>query len=213
MGDVLEGMSEPDDDASEADRQEFKPKKVRVTVLKVEEASLPAIDDEFAKKVGAPDVAQMYKTVSDLLTKQAEEKTSGQLREQINKFLSTQYPFDLPLSLIEAEKKQRLGEMMQEPKAKAAWQKMSQEERKAQEQALADEAAQAVRLFYLSRQLVRDANVPVTHKEVQYEAVALLQSNGARDVEVDRIPREVYALAFSKVILAKAQDFILEEKA
>ncbi len=212
-GDVLEGMSEPDDDASEADRNEFKPKKVRVTVLKVEEASLPAIDDEFAKKVGAVDVAQMYKTVSDLLNKQAEEKVSGQLREQINTFLSTQYPFDLPLSLVEAEKKQRLSEMMQDPKAKTAWQKMSQEERKTQEQALADEAAQAVRLFYLSRQIVRDANVPVTHKEVQYEAVALLQSNGTRDVEVDRIPREVYALAFSKVILAKAQDFILEEKA
>lgn len=210
-GDVLEGMSEPDDDATDAEKQEFKPKKVRVSILKAEEATLPAIDDEFAKKVGASDVEHMRKTVTDLLNKQADEKASNQLREQVNDFLSAQYTFDLPQSLIEAEKKQRLNELLQEPKTKAVWQKMSQEERKAKEQELADEAAQAVRLFYLSRQIVREANVPVTHKEIQYEAVAILQSSGARDVQVDQIPREVYALAFSKVILAKAQDYILEK--
>lgn len=210
-GDVLEGLSEADDTATDAEKQEFKPKKVRVSVLKAEEATLPALDDEFAKKVGASDVAHMRKTVTDLLNKQVDEKVSQAMREQINEFLSAQYSFELPQSLIEAEKKHRLNEVLQDPKTKAAWQKMSQEERKAQEQKLADEAADAVRLFYLSRQIVREANIPVTHKEIQYEAVALLQSNGARDVQVDQIPREVYALAFSKVILAKAQDYILEK--
>ncbi len=44
-GDVLEGMSEPDDNASEEEKKEFKPKKVRLHLLKVEQAVLPELND------------------------------------------------------------------------------------------------------------------------------------------------------------------------
>ena len=48
---------------------------------------------------------------------------------------------------------------------------MSQEERKTLEDKIGQESAQAVRLFYLSRQIVQGAKIPVTHKEVQNEAI------------------------------------------
>jgi hypothetical protein len=48
----------------------------------------------------------------------------------------------------------------------------------------------------------------VTHKEIQDEAIATLQSFGQQTV--DKIPKEIFALALSKVILAKAQSAILE---
>ncbi|HSX10437.1 MAG TPA: trigger factor [Chlamydiales bacterium] len=210
-GDVLDGVSEPDDNASDEEKKEFKPKNVRLSVLKVEEATLPELDDEFAKKVGATDVAHMRQSISDLLNKQADEKVNNEMREQVNEFLIQKYAFDLPQSLIETEKKHRINQLAQDPKFKANWQKMSQEERKALEEKLTAESNQAVRLFYLSRQLVYNEKIPVTHLEVQQEAISMYQSHsGGRNAEIDQLPKEIYALALSKVILAKAQDFVLK---
>ncbi len=209
MGDVLEGMSEPDDTCDRRRKKQFKPKKVRVTLLKVEEATLPELNDEFAKKVGAADIAQMRESIANILNAQADEKAQNELREQVNEFLTEHYPFDLPQSLVDTERKHRHNQQLQDPKFKANWNKMSQEERRNFENQLAVESGQAVRLFYLSRQIVNEAKIPVTHKEVQDEAIAVLESHGNRNIQIDQIPKEVYALALSKVILAKSQDYII----
>lgn len=209
-GDVLEGMSEPDDTATEEEKKEFTPKKIRLHLLKVEQATLPELNDEFAKKVGASDVAAMRDSVSSILNQKADEKTQIELREQVNDFLVEQYSFDLPLSLVETEKKHRLQQMLKDPKLKKDWDSMSHEEKEKLDEKLSLESSQAVRLFYLSRQVVREAKIPVTHKEVQDEAVATLNSYGMNRVDIEKISKEVYALALSKVILAKAQDFIIQ---
>lgn len=210
-GDVLEGVSEPDETATDAEKEEFKPKNVRLTILKVEEAILPEINEEFANKVGAKDVDHMRESISNLLNKQADDKVQTETREQVNQFLIENYLFDLPQSLIETEKKHRLAQAQLDPKFKAAHNKMSQDERKSLDEKLMVESNQAVRLFYLSRQIVQDAKIPVTHQEVQNEAISIYQSYGSRSPETDNLPKEIYALALSKVILAKAQDHVIQQ--
>ena len=209
-GDVLEGISEADETATEAEKAEFKPKNVRITILKVEQSALPELDDAFAKKVGAETIEEMKKSIEGILKQQVEAKALSDLREQVNDFLIANYPFDLPQSLVDTEKKHRFGQLAQDPKFKAGWDKRSQKERQNLNETISAESAQAVRIFYLSRQIVRDAQIPVTHQEVQNEAVAMIQSHGGKNVEIDQIPKEIYALALSKVILAKAQDYVLE---
>lgn len=208
-GETIEGISEPDTDATESEKNEFKPKKVRIKILVVEEASLPEMDDEFAKKVGAQDVAAMRKSITDLLTAQADEKVLDEVRDQINDFLIKNHSFELPSSLIETEKRYRLNQIQQNPKSRSDWSKKSPAERKAAEEEIHQEAEQAVKLFYIARKIVQDEKIPVTHKEVQEEAVQVLRSFGVRDME--KIPKEIYALALSKVILAKAQNLILHK--
>lgn len=210
QGDVLEGVSEVDETASEEEKKEFSPKNVRITILKVEGAELPPIDDEFALKVGAPDVEKMRASVEDLLKKQAEEKAMSQEREQVNDFLIKEHECELPKSLIDTEKKHRITQMAQDPKFKAQWEKMSEEEKKALDEKLQAESTSAVKLFYLSRKIVQDQKIPVTHQEVENEAISIYQSHG-QQVQADQLPKEIYALALSKVILAKAQDHILKK--
>jgi trigger factor len=210
VGDVLEGTSEPDDTETDEEKNEFKPKKVRVTILKVEKAKLPELNDEFAKKVGAADVDAMRQSIIGMLNKQADEKVHGELREQVNDFLIEKYPFELPHSLIDTEKKHRLQQLAKNPEFRENWQKMIPDEQKTIEKNLENESGQAVRLFYLSRKIVNDAKISITHKEIQDEAIATLRSFGKSKIE--KIPKEVYALALSKIILAKAQDHILAEK-
>jgi FKBP-type peptidyl-prolyl cis-trans isomerase (trigger factor) len=206
-GDVLEGMSQPDDTASEEEKKEFKPKKIRLTVLKVEEATLPELTPEFTQKVGAVDAEAMRKSIEGNLNARAEESVQDALRTQVNEFLTENYSFELPHSLIQTEQKHRIDQQLQNPKFKARFDKMTQEERKKIEAEAESEAREAVRLFYLSRQIVRDASISVTHQEVQEEAIRMLQSSGAHNI--DKISKEVFALGLSKVLLAKAQSHIL----
>jgi len=209
-GDTVEGISEPDANASEEERKEFAPKKVRIHILKVEAAELPPLDEEFAKKVGSRDLEHMRETIVDMLNKQADGKAHELLREQVNDFLVEEYPFDIPQSLAATEKEHRFRQLGENPEFRKDWDKMSQDDRKAFDDKMTSESAQAVRLFYLSRQVVRDAQISITHKEVQDEAVATLRAHGMQQqISIDQIPKEVYALALSKIILARAQDYII----
>jgi len=214
VGDRLEGMSEPDANATEEEKRQFTPKKVLITIVKNEKATLPPLDDEFAKKVGARDIAHMRETVSDMLNRQADEKAREALREQVNDFLIGEYPFELPQSLVQTEKEHRFRQLMQIPNFQRDWERMPREEQASYEQRMTLESEHAVRLFYLSRQVVREANIGITHTEVQNEAVATLRAHGAQQqVSLDQIPKEVYALSLSKIILARAQDHIIQTSA
>ncbi len=152
----------------------------------------------------------MRQSITSILNQKADEKVQTALRDQVNDFLVEQYPFELPLSPIETEKKHRHQQLLKDPKFRKNWDSMSQDERKKIEEKLTEESTQAVRLFYLSRQVVHNAKIPITHKEVQDEAVATLNAYGVGRIEIDKISKEVYALALSKVILSKAQDHIIQ---
>ena len=208
-GDVLEGVSEADETASEEEKKEFVPKKVRLTIHRAETAELPEIDEEFCKKVGAENPEQLRESVRSILDRNAEDKAESEKREQVNQFLVQTYTFELPLSLIELEKNHRKKQMLQNPQSAASFEKLTAEERHKFDQKLYDESVQAVRLFYLTRKIVREAQLPITQGEVQQEAINSASGLGRR-VNPEELPKEAYALALSKVILAKAQTYILE---
>lgn len=151
----------------------------------------------------------MRESIASLLNKQADEKVHSEMREQVNDFLALNHLFELPKSLVDTESKHRLTQLTHDPNFKGKWNNMSQEERKNLESKIAEEAKQAVRLFYLSRSIVQKEKIPVTHQEVQQEAIQIYQSHGA--ASADQIPKEVFALALSKVILTKAQDHFLKK--
>lgn len=212
IGDVVEGMSEPDDTATDEEKKEFKPKKVRLNVLKVEKATLPEMDDEFAKKVGAKDVAGMHDLVLGVLKRQVEDKAQNDLREQVNDFLVTQYMFDLPRSLVEAEYKHRFAQGMRNPEFKNHMEQASAEQKKKIEDRIREETDQSLRLFYLSKQIVQDAKLPITHQEVQQRAVEQRRENQMGMEGGEQIAKEEFALALSTVFLTKAQDFIINSQ-
>lgn len=208
-GAVLEGESVADDTLSEEEKKEFTPKKVRLTIHRVEEATLPELDDEFAKKVGVEDIADLREQVKSILQRNVDDQADSKLREQVNDFLTQNYTFEMPLSLIDTERKHRKQQFLSDPKAAETYELLSEEEKQKLDERIYNESSEAVRLFYLSRHVVREAKLPVTHEEVQEEAVKTASSFGQR-IAPDQLPKEAFALALSKVILAKAQNYILE---
>ncbi len=210
IGDVVEGLSELDAEATEEEKKNFQPKKTRVSIVKIEETILPALDDEFAKKLRVDNVQAMQNSITQMLHEQLKQKVHEEQRSEILTFLAETYPFEIPQSLLNAEIDHRKNNFFRDAQFKKSWDTKSPEEQEDFLKNLRLEAANAVRLFYLSRQIVRENNLGITHKEVQDIAVQLLQREGKqRPISPDAIPQEIRALALSKVILAHAQDYII----
>ncbi|PIS01159.1 MAG: trigger factor [Chlamydiae bacterium CG10_big_fil_rev_8_21_14_0_10_35_9] len=209
--DSIEGTSKPDPDVSEKEKKEFEPKNVKVTIKKIEEATLPNLDDEFAKKLGVESVEKLKESVEKMLKDQAQEKYEKDKREAVNKFLTDTYQFDLPESLVQKEIDFRFSQLMENPKTKKEYETFSDKEKQRQMDNLKQQSIDAVRLFYLSRKIVSDAKINVTYDDVVKEALLSLQQYGHTKIDPKSIPQEVYALAFSKVMLKKAQDYIFNQ--
>lgn len=207
-GDVLEGVSEADETASEEEKKEFSPKRVRLTLHKVELAHLPTVDDEFARTLGVPDVAALRVSIQGKLQDLLEQDRQEKRRKQVNDFLMQRYDFELPLSLIKAEQDHRLKEALHDSSQRKSYESSSEEEKKKVHERMFLEASQSIKLFYLARQVIRDANIPVTHSEVEQAAIQLAQG---QKLDPEHLPRELYALALSTVILRKAQDYLLKK--
>ncbi len=209
-GDVLEGVSEADSHLSEKEKKEFQPKKVQITLKKVEKAEFPDLNEDFLKQVGVSSEEEFRKKLRDMLEKKEEERKEADIRDQINQFF-LKIPFDLPLSLIEAEKTHRKKQFLENPKHQKQAEKMTQEEKLEVDQRFYEQAEKAVRLFYISRKIVQEAGIQVTHKEVEAEALRSLQAYGPLKIDPKKIPSEVFALALSKLILARSQDHIIKQ--
>ncbi len=202
----FEGFSVPDEDASEEEIASYPPKKVLVTLKKIETAKLPELNDDFAKKTGVETVEDMKKSLKNILSKKSEEKVERETREQVNVFLINNAKFDLPASLIEDEKNHRLNNSLQNPQFKAKWNSMTQEERKDIEDKLESQAKISIYLFYLSKKIVKDNNIQIDPEEIEAQALALTNKSSKKELD-----KNDYAFAFSTLILSKAQDYILEQ--
>jgi trigger factor len=209
-GDVIDGISQPDEDLPEEEKSKYENKKVRITVKKVEEITLPELDDEFAKKLGAKDVPEMKKSIAEMLNRQSDEKVALEKRDQVNLFLIDNFHFELPSSLVQKEKEHRLKQYQNDPKFRSNWNKMSKEEKEKTEKDIEKRAKNSIDLFYLSKKIVDEAKLSISQEEIEKEAQFMFNSQKEQNPE-EKIPQENYAIALSKIMLEKAQDYILKK--
>ncbi len=203
-GDVIEGLSYPDPEISAEEKKQFEPKKVRLTIKKVEEATLPAIDDNLAKKMGAENVEKMREKITGLLQQNLSDHEHTQYREQLSEYLFTNHPFELPLSLVTSELKHRKDQLLSNQNFKAKYDKMKIEEKAKIEADLKRNSEKAIALFYLSRKIVHDHKLDITKEEI----MKLIGQENPQQ----KITQEMYALTLSRLILNKAEEFILNNR-
>ncbi|MGC1877816.1 MAG: trigger factor [Rhabdochlamydiaceae bacterium] len=210
-GDSVEGVSVPDDDASKEDKEELKPKKVRITINSIDTATLPTLDDPFVQKLGASSLEDMRTKITDLLNKQADAHVQEAHREQVNEFLLSQHPFDLPMTLIEKETQFRFRQLLQDTEFQKYWENLNPEDRKKTIQTVYQQSEKAVKMFYLCRQIVNDASIQITTADIPPPASSALEilMNPQKMFHHQRNPETEHAEAYSRLILEKAEDFII----
>jgi trigger factor len=211
-GASAEGVSVPDEDAKPEEKEELKPKKVRITVKAVEEPNAPEIDDHFAKRLGVSNLQELRESITRLLNRQADAHVHEAEREQASEFLLNHYTFDLPTSLIHREAQFRMRQLLQDPQFQQYWGQMGEEERKNTTNSILKQAEKAVRMFYLCRKIISDAKIPITPQDVPPAPnnilEALLSPKG--HTEHQNNPEMHQAEAYSRLILEKAEDYVIQ---
>lgn len=212
-GDVLEGVSVPDETASEEEKELLKPKKVQVRILSVDGATLPPLDESFAQKLGVPSVEELREKIRALLNNQADAHVKEALREQVNELLLTNYPFELPVTLVNKEMEFRLRQLDQDAEFKQYWMSLSEEERKNTIHTIRTQSEKAVRMFYLSRTIIAKANIRISGAD--------LPTPSSEPLEVLLDPQKLFhhsknaevehAEAFSRLVLEKAADYLIAQ--
>lgn len=206
-GDVLEGISKADKDATEKEKKESTEKKVKITIKKIEEPKTLALDDTFAKGLNFPSMKDLNEYAEKMLNDKADQAKESEERIQANTFL-LKHTAELPLSLINAEINHRKKQHLDNPAFKANFDKMEAPAKKEFEDRIKQDCTEAVLLFYLSRKVCQDANLPIEYAEIEREGRRILMQAGVHDLK--EVPKEVKALSLSRILLRKAQDHILQ---
>lgn len=211
-GESKEGVSKPDEDAPQEEKDLFKEKKVKVTIKTIEEPVLPAVDDDLAKKVGVSTAEEMKSRLKTLLEKQAEENTQKEYREQISKQFLEKLNFELPASLLQREMQYRNSQNMSNASYKKHFESLSDEEKKKEAEKMKEQSEEALRLFYICKKISEENKINISHTDINQTVTTTLDAMFAdRDLLNPNKTDQQKALLMSRLLLSKSQDFVIEQ--
>lgn len=114
-GNSIEGVSEKQlsegDAQADSDEVEFIPTKCRITLNKIKKATLPALDDHFAKEMKAESLEDLLKNVELKLKNESEQIQQKQIKRQIKSQLLENYSFEVPKSFSSAKSEEEISKI------------------------------------------------------------------------------------------------------
>ncbi len=214
-GDVVEGVSVPDEDLSADQKEAFKPQKVRITVLCIEKAILPEITPEFLSGLGVSSEEELKANIEKLLIRQADRHVQEKEREQVNEFLLQEHPFDLPMTLIDRELRFRFEQIEANEMFRNYWETLAQEEKKKIFTSLYAQSEKAVKMFYICRKVLQDAHIEVSPLDLPAPSMTTLEVllDPQESLDYHMQPEVRHAEALSRLILEKAADYVIANRA
>jgi trigger factor len=214
IGESVEGFSEADASATDEVKQNFKKKKVCLTIKSIERAILPPLDEEFAQKVGAKDLSQMKQNLKNLAQKKEDRERAEQLREDIEKQMIEKVLFDVPASLLEKEANHRVSQLFANPSFKKKWEtELTDEEKEQKKEEIKEKSTQAIRLFYLCRDIIQKNKISIGEKDLESSAYNLLEMmyEDKNKLQYNSMSEEQKQMALTQTMMHKAEDQIIAE--
>jgi trigger factor len=210
-GASFEGISIPDESASQEDKETLKPKKVRVTLKSIDIPTIPPLDDSLLKMLGVTSFEELNTKITDLLNNQADAHVKEAQRTQASDYLLTAYPFALPATLVFDETRFRFKQLSQDPDFQNYWNHLPQEDRNKTFHLINSQAEKAVRLFYLCQKIVKEAQISITANDIPPPSSTPLEIllNPQKTHHHARTPEIEHAEAYSRILLEKAEDYLI----
>lgn len=212
-GQTIEGVSEVDEDADENIKQKFKPTPLRVTLHSIKQIVLPELTDELAKKSGVDSKEILLEKIRANLEQESEEELKQKQIAALEASLLETYTFDLPASLVEKERRERIKGRIQSLKEEG----VSDEEIKGRESAIEAEIAEDVdkrlRFYYLNRKIAEQGNISLTNQELNDEVTRQVHSNPyyyQREMD-DEKTREIISRLASSLLQRKTKEYALSQ--
>jgi trigger factor len=185
-----------------------KPVTFSVTIHEVQEPKLPALNDEFAKKVGVADGLDALKAkVKEKMQSELDETARGKLKQDVLDKMVSLNPIEVPQALIESEIT-HLQEMTRQQLRQYRRELSDADVKKfplAREPYLED-AKKRVVLGLLLAEVIQQGKIQVNQKKVQ----ARLKEMAAHYGDVDQI---LPIIMKNKQMVSDVEAFVLEEEA
>jgi trigger factor len=138
----------------------------KLTAKKLQKPTDPAVDDEFAKKLGLADVAELKTRITESLQQEYDQISRMNVKRKLLDALSTQASFEVPVSMVEAE----FAQIWQRIEADKTAGKQDDEDKGKDEDTLKSEyraiAERRIRLGLLLSEIGRSNNIQVTNEEL-----------------------------------------------
>lgn len=184
-----------------------------VTVKKVEKPKKTTIDDEFAKNVGAENLAKLKEQVRDRISKDFKQVSRAKAKRSLLDALDEALKFDAPPSLVEQEFEtvwKAVNNDLANRKATWADEDTTEEEAKAEYQRIAD---RRVRLGLAIAELGEKNNIQVSDDELTRAMVEQARQFPGQEQQIwDYFRKNPQAMAGIRapIFEDKVIDFILE---
>jgi trigger factor len=180
---------------------------MHVTSTAVKEAHLPALDDEFAKKVNAEwDLAQLREEVRKGITHRREQNREESKTSQVISHLAEKLEFELPQDVVNREAQRRTNDIAMN----AMRQGMDQDAiMGAQEQivsAATQQARQNVKVSFILGEVAKKENLSVGEEQIR-RALAVMASRQ------NKSPKKFLAEAQKGGVIERLRDDLLLENA
>ena len=150
----------------------------KLTAKKLQKPAAATVDDDFAKKLGLADVAELKTRISESLQQEYDQISRLNVKRKLLDALSAQASFEVPASMVDAEFKQIWDRIEADQKAG----KMDDEDKGKDEDTLKSEyraiAERRIRLGLLLSEIGRTNNIQVSNEEL----------TGAMRAEAQRYP-------------------------
>jgi trigger factor len=212
VGESKDGVSKPDEDATDEEKKNFEPKDVRVTLISIENVDLPPLDDEMAQKLGVSTADEAKEKVELLLNKQADEEIQRSLREDVSERLIEDFPFEVPETVVAREAEHRLQSQQKNEQFRTKWRGLSEEERTEMRKQITVESGNAIRLFYVCRKIAQENGIKAKPADLSQGVTSTLDAMFADPALLNATPgSEQESIALSRVMLSKAQDFVISQ--
>lgn len=137
-----------------------------VEVVEVKEKVLPALDDAFAKALGAESLEKLQAGVRADLENELKFKISRDVRTQIVKELMSRVNFDLPESAVAQETKNVVYDLVRENSKRGVSREIIEKEKDAIYSAATSNAKDRVKLQFLAQKIAEKEDIKVSQEEI-----------------------------------------------
>lgn len=161
--DVTLNVTFPDD--YQAKELAGKPAQFDTHVNKVEEAQLPELDDDFAKKLGIKDasVENMHKEIKASMQQELNTRLTTKMKSSVMDALINAHDFDVPKPLIEDESEAIKNNMLENLKQQG----MQDQGMQIDASMFADQAIRRVKLGLIMNEIVKSEKIEADEERVK----------------------------------------------
>jgi trigger factor len=159
-----------------------------VTINEVKEKKVPELDDDFAKQLGYESVADMRVKAKEHLLREREQEVERKLRSDLLQALIEKNPFEVPMSLIQAQTRALAQDVAQNLKQQGFADQMIQETLTAELDGLKKRAENQVRATLILEAIAKKESIAVTAEDVDSEISKMAEQ---MKVDLDKV-RDYY---------------------